>query len=647
MFFSLNSKDTYKNTLGPLVVCMMLVLYWYISGIWITDYSFNDYHEIINSERLLGKTDLWTVIRTWIVNYELGIVNRLRISYRVLVSVQTWLFGDNFVLWNTFRLINLNLVFLFSYYVIKKITSSITWAMLLSIVVLFSLNVKSYFRFGPCETYGLLVYVVLLYLIYCYKTSYNNRTLLRLAIGLLLVFFGLLKEPFILAIPSLAIYSLLIQPNKIKRLLSSLGFVELACGVVFISLLGVLYKMRAVGLDYAGIDAKLGLQVYIDFAASVFQGNIFIQLVIIFLMTILLVRRHNFICIVLIALLYFSIVAPQLIVYAKSGMEDRYYFPLAMAFPVAVSFLVREFEVLKDKKWRRLFLIAGIIAAVSTVFSFNPLKEYKNNRSLVHMTNGLVDEIRNLEEGKKVLLVGEPGINYEWLSFGFYSLLKEEVGIFNFDIFPIELDLSEHPMFNSLKENFFELRNRKVIRDKHKITQYDYIIVVPSDPWKLGYELNNNLDDFVNIIKDIDFRDYRYNKYGRFDVFLKSDNDYGAKPSFDKFQYVCKPTNKETSNYKYIGDRLIFQFKKSDADSLYLHIIIKFPVRSVSFEFNDVMYTTEKNILSRKITSFSLEIPKSAVSEDNDNLIYPLVYTSDSSYMFISDEYYMRQISVE
>ena len=120
------------------------------------------------------------------------------------------------------------------------------------------------------------------------------------------------------------------------------------------------------------------------------------------------------------------IVTPNLILYAKSGMYDRYLLPSLMG----ISFIV--VSLIKETRFRYHWL-SSLFLAVILVFSVNPsLKAFSDGRKFAvdgnHTKIFLSSIAENYNESSRILMVANPVSNFE-LSASVDRYLSIEKGI--------------------------------------------------------------------------------------------------------------------------------------------------------------------------------------------------------------------------
>lgn len=349
---SISKKEYITVFIG---IALTVFGYMYVAGVLECGYHIVDDQDIYVTKRMLSEYGLFGAMRNRIVS-DLSI--RFRFTYWIVKTFETWLFGNQFVLWHIAQSV-ISVLSLYSAYIFARKMKTAFWqAYLFVIVVFIGRQSAILWRLGPQESIGML----LLFLTLISLQNYiENKKVLPISI-ILTFFLGGIKESFLLLLPLLPFLLVFMELKNCELKISLKSAMELvrkrwiyfvASYLIFaVDMAVILCVVGTNKIGYAGIDAAFTLKDYIisfvqislddmrPYVVCTVIGSLFCIIPI----SILVVQRKKemvkeyfvHLGISIITLGYFLV--SQYVLYAKSGIGERYLVPVVAG--VAIFWLI-------------------------------------------------------------------------------------------------------------------------------------------------------------------------------------------------------------------------------------------------------------------------------------------------------------------
>jgi glycerol uptake facilitator-like aquaporin len=255
----------------------------------------------------------------------------------------------------------------------------------------------------------------------------------------------LCKESFIIIAPAFIVFKLWYEKNKyelsIKETLRNNSLLVIPFLVMCFSLWLIIFVIGTNKIIYAGINSNINIIPLINGSYRILRNSLF-EINIIIILSLLLIyyelkdeKKFKAILIELIlpAIFAFLIVVPNLILYAKSGMDERYLLPstIGIAF-LAVSILR---TINKNHSWlfKLLVVIILIIFAKPTNMVVKRARNFANEGFQTEKMFAAI--IQNSNENSNILLVANPAYYSEWSnSLRTYLSLTNDINLYGFPV---------------------------------------------------------------------------------------------------------------------------------------------------------------------------------------------------------------------
>lgn len=417
-----------------LTVFLFVLIFWFLifitSGSLFSGYHFTDDHEIahINYNLTVEKLGIFEVSSQWIHNDLL--TGRFRPFYYIHRIFQTRLLGINFAWWSLYTgmLGVFTTFFLFMFG--RLISFSIREALLFSFLITLGAQSAVWWQLGPAETIGTfllagaLVFAALSEKVNKYKSLYESLFVV------LVLIMSLSKESFILVIPAIAALKV-----WMSRHMKTLSWLEsLKKNSLSLSILGIIFCTEFVfikfyiGLNpeigYAGVDG-FNISSIINATQSLSQAGYW-WIILISLISIRLTIKSPYSqslppilnSLYFPVILLFLVAIPQILLYAKSGIVQRYILPGILGY----AFLIITLYNYLNKNYK--FTAKLILLLIMITLSFNLSLAWDAAHTFALEGKSTAALLRTIEAKTQIndpiLIVSNPHLSYEWS----YSIKK-------------------------------------------------------------------------------------------------------------------------------------------------------------------------------------------------------------------------------
>jgi len=353
--------------IAGLIIVITGVAFVTLSGSVFSGYHFMDCSDYIVWKRDLSEMSWWKCLLKHI-DSESGL--RFRPAWHLIILIKTLLWGDNMLL-QGFWQIFLNMIAAFLIYLLgRKIRWTHNESLLFAGISLIGAQSAIFYQTLAIETPALIILLISWFFILAFFNSESNIKKVFLYAGF--VIFSLLavlmKENFILVLPASYMFYCMQYGKKYNT-----GFIKtiantLATGLfLFLATIACLWAILiSVGNDsgYAGVDHSTGIVAYLKCAIYLYgiSGCILSFWGIIYLYRNTKAFRKESLFPVL---LFLAMTVPQIVIYGKSNIIDRYLIPAIVGCACFSVFVYRELKS-RDKPinellWKNISLFLSII----------------------------------------------------------------------------------------------------------------------------------------------------------------------------------------------------------------------------------------------------------------------------------------------
>lgn len=354
-----------SNILVFIVILLFVFSFLNFTGTLTSGYHFQDDHEIIRINKDLQQQSFIKVLKNW-MNVDLKI--RFRPFYIIHRVAVTELFGSDFLMLSIYSGLLCSISLFMFFWAMRKLGFNILISSIFLVISFIGPQFAIWWRLGPNETIGVLMLSFAFFLMTFLKThSYNN--LINLLFSVFLILSSLSKESFLIIVPAMVLFKLWND----KVILGTSGTVTIRRNWILllpllIFILEVYYIINDVGLNrigYAGIDSSIkntisGIKTIVKGLWKPYIFILLISAILIIVYQLFTQNRFGSRKIWLPLVFSLMIVAPNLVLYAKSGMWERYYIPTS----IGLSFLIVSVINLYSNNSRLVHVLVLVIVLV-------------------------------------------------------------------------------------------------------------------------------------------------------------------------------------------------------------------------------------------------------------------------------------------
>jgi len=446
-----NHASKHFDALVVFAICGVVLLFLFGSGALPATYHLTDDHEIVKIAIELEKDTLIAVTKRWVIE---DFKIRFRPFYYIHRIVCTKVLGTNFFAWSLYNTLLCCLTISLLYVGIRRMAFSVTSSIFFVIFVFTGPQMAIWWRLGPAETIGVFFLALAFFLASFTKTT----ALVNAFFSLVLICSSLTKETFTIVVPAFIFLKLFSDYNKDKSSIRFLLWKNKLLIIPFcIACLNLWVILRFIGTSYAGLNSSplflikgvLGILFFIPRHSALLFSTLAISHFILFLF------KRPFFSKYLTESFYsfffsFLIIVPNILIYARSGMNERYLIPATLGIAFLYANLFQKLQGANVVRTKLLVICVVFLMAYPAI----KMKENANRFSAeCAQVDQMLQGINNSSNPKsKVLLVADPVAYYEW-SFSLQTILKIRNNISLYG-FPIAINLN-----NAYSETLFKTWN--------------------------------------------------------------------------------------------------------------------------------------------------------------------------------------------
>ncbi len=463
-----------------LVLGLLILLQTVNSG-----YHLIDDHEFYSYQDIISKHGLWNAIK---INVKGDLAIRYRPLYIVMRTIGVAILGTNTIAWSICKaieiIITLQLLYVFAR---KKINT--LFSLIFAVLIMWGYQSEIWWRLGPQESFGMLLFATVLLLTYNLKTAnvWHNKVLFVFFIACL----SIQKESFWVSVPWFLIllfayeceenndnrFQILLINFFKKHLLESM-----IVGIIFfVDMYMIVFWVGTDKVSYAGFSSDLNWKFYVWQILKNMAGECFPYLMALAIAILIsyIGYKKSLVDISFILQIFACayLCGAELIVYAKSGMESRYLLPWCISIFYIIYILGYSF-------WLENLRIQIAIGTLSLLFMLiltknvisEGMKFAEKGRNLEECVTYIIN---NTAETDKIVAVSRDRevdhamgvlmkLQYHYENFETIDIYEEDLSLLeNVDILfgkkgQVYYRLSEEAGLTIDNYNFFETNNYEV-----------------------------------------------------------------------------------------------------------------------------------------------------------------------------------------
>lgn len=364
-----------KEKQGYLFAGILFMIF--VSGLLIilgtinSGYHLIDDHEFYTYQGTINKVGLWNAVK---INIKGDLAIRYRPLYIILRTLGVAIFGTNTVFWSICKAFEI-IATMQILYVFARKEINFFFSMIFAVLIMWGCQSEVWWRLGPQESFGMLLFAAGLLVTYNLKTKniWYNKLLFIVFLALL----SIQKESFWVSIPwfILLLFAYECKENDndrfgvlIKKFIKKHYAECVAVAIVFaVDMYMILFVVGTDKVSYAGYSSDLSWKFYLLQMFQSLAGECFPYLLA--LMAVILISYIGYnkslvnksFAVQTGACMY--LLLAELIIYAKSGMESRYLLPWTVGIVYVIFILGYHF-------WKENPRIQITIGGLAVLFMF-------------------------------------------------------------------------------------------------------------------------------------------------------------------------------------------------------------------------------------------------------------------------------------
>lgn len=421
-----------KDILVAAAIIVLVFLFLIFTRTLNSGFHFIDDHEIIRIKSDLGTSSFVGVCEKW-GHEDIHVNGRFRPFYIIFRVAETKLFGSDFLLWSVYTGAAWCAALILLYSAMRKMKFAVAEAIIFLFVAFIGPQSCVWWRLGPGESLGTLLLAASFYFMASALTL-KNYFLKNIFFVLCLILASLTKESFLIIIPAMVVFKIW---NENTILFSSMNK-SIKSNIILIvplaiMILELVYIKYSVGIFFSGLDTvfKPGISSII----STFLHFIwtYINIVVAGILLVFSARyfkKIQFRFDLLAFVFFLMVLVPNLILYSKTGLVERYLLPSSLGLGFLVAAIIRDVKVDIPS--------AGRTVVTLILISFLPhfigaLKDAVSFSRDGYSTKELISEIAaNKNIQAPLLLIADPKYHFEKsISLRTYLLYEDKTELYS------------------------------------------------------------------------------------------------------------------------------------------------------------------------------------------------------------------------
>jgi hypothetical protein len=442
-----------KDLIAIVSIIISVFLFLIISKTLTSGYHFVDDHEVIRIKNDLQTSSLGNVTKSW-VKEDLYVNTRFRPVYYIHRVFETKLFGSDFLLWSIYNAVLCCLTLVFLYLGMRNLKFPPGESVTLLIITFIGPQSPVMWRLGPGEILGMLFLGLAFFFM---SKSLNKRN--HIVKNLLFVLFlaSLTKESFLIIVPAMIFFKICNEKIYIWSSLKESLFRNILLLIPLIVIVFEIYFIKKnVGISYSGLDAKFTDNILSILSTTLLFVKTYLNLVIAGLLLVIsaLVFKKRLAGSNLFAIVFFVlIVAPNIVLYSKTGLMERYLLPSAFGLGFFVASCIKGIEE-NQGAFKKIVLTLVLVSFLPyTVASFNDARKFSKEGDATKSMFSAISS--NHVDGSEVMVIVDPVDSYEIsVSLKTYLKYEQKIDLYGYCIIKKDNNGSDQALTEGWKSYF-------------------------------------------------------------------------------------------------------------------------------------------------------------------------------------------------
>jgi hypothetical protein len=438
---AIKALHKHETILALLAFAALWSAFLFSAGTVTSGYHLIDDSLVLLISRELSRDNFFQVAANWVTN-DLYNIGRFRPVFWVQRVFSVQIFGTNFVSLSLWSLTMAVLTSWFLYMFARQLRFGRASSFLFVLLIFMGAQAAIWWRLGTAEPIGIFWLSIGLYFMARrifeagkFRPTYNVLSVLALILA------TLSKESFVVLLPAVVSWELILyrqhhQLSWIKTIKANLGKIALLATVCLVELAIILLKVGTNRIGYAGVDSNsltlhnIAFTVKQLFLASnpLLMGMIGAVFVVVLTSKIVydrvLTPKQPFKSLqslleelFYVAVLVGAYVTPQAVLYAKSGIDERYLIPGVMGFAFLTIYLLAKTEELITLKALRFSIDAILVIVILLTLAADFRVARSSAKAFAAEGASLKRALDTLASNTKyndaIVIVADPALDFE------------------------------------------------------------------------------------------------------------------------------------------------------------------------------------------------------------------------------------------
>lgn len=427
-----------KDRKDKIVIISILVFvfaFLFLTGTVTSGYHFVDDHEVIKINSDLKTSSLNSVAQNW-VKVDMKDNLRFRPFYYFHRVYETAVLGTDFFKWSLYTGLLWYLTLALFYLAVRNMKFSYAESLLFLIITFIGPQSSVWWRLGPGESLGMFLFALVFY----FMSKALRRKFYQIYNLLFIIFLilsSLTKESFLLIIPAIIVFKIWNERIYLWSSVKESIFKNLILLIPLAVCMIELYIIKKyIGTSYAGLDAGIMNTLRDIIHTTLHFIRTYLNILIAGLVILIIcfrIKKFPLKFELLPVIFFFLVLIPNIILYSKSGLVERYLLPSTLALGFLIISVVHS---IKDNPTWLKKLVSGLLIISFLPYMANSISQAFKFSKEGRSTNNLLSAVQaNQVKGLGVLVVVDPVASYETsVSLKTYLYYEDSIDLFGFAI---------------------------------------------------------------------------------------------------------------------------------------------------------------------------------------------------------------------
>ncbi len=409
------AKKYIPDILVILSLFLGLFLFLHLSGTLYSGYHLIDDHGILSIKDSLNGNSFFNVLWSYI---KADFLIRFRPIFSIYIVMVAKFFGLNFSLISVFVATLGFISATFFYLALRKLNYSKLYSFLFPLLIFAGPQMSILWRLGVNETIAIFFFALTLFFM-AISIKKEKKLLWNILFTIFLILTTLCKESFIIVIPAMISFKILIESSSsaisLRESIRRNWLLGLPIIFMFLELVLIKFFVGTNKIGYAGVPSSLSgfitgiREIMVNQNSLYYWFLLLIPILFLWFLSFQKLKKENSKTLIANFSFFVLLIGPQILMHTKSGMIERYLVPTTIGFSFLIVWLI------KNTKHNSLKYFSIIIVCAFLIFSYNVA--FKNAHAFAEEgkdTRSLLESItEDAPSNSNILLVVDPVTRFE------------------------------------------------------------------------------------------------------------------------------------------------------------------------------------------------------------------------------------------